>query len=69
MINKSISDYNLRKKKTIFIGDDIRDWKTAKKAGCNYLHMNKKPNIRDHLYLGSLDQHKKAIKIIEDVYS
>ena len=35
MINRSISDFNLNKKKTIFIGDDIRDWKTAKKAGAN----------------------------------
>lgn len=69
MIDKSMSDYNLNKKKIIFVGDDIRDWKTAKKAGCNYLHMTNKPNIKNRLYLGSLDQHKKVIKTIEDVYS
>ena len=68
MINRSISDFNLNKK-TIFIGDDIRDWKTAKKAGCKYLHMNNKLNIMDKSYLGSVDQPKKAIKTIESIYS
>ena len=69
MINRSISDFNLKKKKTIFIGDDIRDWKTAKKAGCKYLHINNKLNIMDKSYLGSIDQPKEAIKTIESIYS
>jgi histidinol-phosphate phosphatase family protein len=68
MIDKSISEYNLIRSKTIFVGDDIRDWKTAKKAGCNYIHMNKKINIKDKLYLGNLHNHKKAIEIIEEKY-
>lgn len=69
MINKSINEYNLIRRKTIFIGDDIRDWKTAKRAGCNYMHMDKKLKIRDKLYLGNFNNHKKAIKIIENTYS
>lgn len=69
MINKSINEYNLIRRKTIFIGDDIRDWKTAKRAGCNYMHMDKKLKIRDKLYLGNFNNYKKAIKIIENTYS
>ena len=65
----SIDEFNLDIKKTIFIGDDIRDWKTARTARCNYLHKKKLFNIKDVLYLGDISQTNKAIKIIERTYS
>lgn len=69
MIEKSVEEFNLNLKKTIFIGDDIRDWKTAKTARCNYLHKNRLLNIKDRLYLGDISQTTKAIKIIERTYT
>jgi phosphoglycolate phosphatase-like HAD superfamily hydrolase len=69
MIIKSINDHNLEKKKILFIGDDIRDWETAKKAGCNYLHMTKIKNIKNKLYKGDMYNQNKAIKIIDEIYS
>ena len=68
MINKSIKEFNLEIKKTIFIGDDIRDWETAKNAKCKYLHMKKSLNIKDKLFLGDISDTSKAIKIIEETY-
>lgn len=69
MILKSIEDFNLNKRKIIYIGDDLRDWETAKNAGCKYMHKHKKILTKNKLYLGSINDQKTALKIINRNYS
>ena len=69
MILKSIEDFNLNKRKIIYIGDDLRDWETAKNAKCKYMHKHNKILTKNKLYLGSINDQKTALKIINRNYS
>ena len=69
MILKSIEDFNLNKRKIIYIGDDLRDWETAKNARCKYMHKHNKILTNNKLYLGSINDQKTALKIINRNYS
>ena len=68
MIFKTIKNFNLQRNKLIFIGDDIRDWITAKNAKCHYIHKPNKIFTKNKLYLGNLVKSKNIINVIKDFY-
>lgn len=54
MINQACKDYNLNKDKLLYIGDDYRDYLTAKSANCFYVHKNYLKEKNYKRYLGDL---------------
>tara|TARA_B110000503_G_C7166687_1_gene422214 strand:+ start:266 stop:1462 length:1197 start_codon:yes stop_codon:yes gene_type:complete len=68
MINKAASNFNLNLKKTIYIGDDERDWQTARNAKCRYVHINEDLFNKSQLFLGHIKKNKEIFKIIDKTY-
>jgi D-glycero-D-manno-heptose 1,7-bisphosphate phosphatase len=68
MINQACKDYNLNKDKTLFIGDDYRDYLAAKSANCYYIHKNHLKITDKKKYLGNLKNKNTIFNKIINLY-
>ena len=68
MINQACKDYNLNKDKLLFIGDDYRDYLTAKSAKCCYVHEENLNLANNKKYLGDLKNIKSTYNKIINLY-
>ena len=55
MVNRAMIEFNIKSNQTIFIGDDLRDYQTAKNSKCYYIHKTQEIKKGSENLIGNLN--------------